>query len=99
MDVKLEFNAKINDKVYTFRSGAEVYIFHTGIYKDMLGKYNIDTLLKYVDVVFDAYLSDSNRTPLGALADYVADNWDDIVCESPSRYELLDDFYEQYDII
>lgn len=86
-----------NKEQYEFNSGAEAYIFHTGMYHDMLNKYGIQEMLKYVSYVFDSYLADSNRTPLGDLSDYVADNWDSIKVEQPSRYELLDDFYATYE--
>ena len=39
----------------------------------------------------DCYISDSNRTPLGALADYVADHWRKI--RKKGRHEILDEFY------
>lgn len=96
---KIQVVVTLNGEAHQFNSGAEAYIFHSGIYNDMLEKYDTLTLRKYVDIIYTAYLADSNRTPLGKLADYVAEHWEDILHESPSKYELLDDFYEQYDII
>ena len=39
------------------------------------------------------YLKDSNQTPLGALSDYMAENWDKI--KNLSRYDILEKFYDQ----
>ena len=41
--------------------------------------------------VHRCYLRDDNRTPLGALADYIAENWES-VRDKPAR-EVLEDFY------
>ena len=76
---------------YEFCYGAEAYIFHTGINNDIHEKYGINELLEYVTLVHDCYVSDSNRTPLGALADYVAAHWRKI--NKKGRHEILDEFY------
>ena len=91
MDNKVEFQAKYKNKTYTFDYGSEVFVFHTGIYNDVDKKHGIKGLLAYVALVHECYLSDSNRTPLGALADYVAGNWKKV--KSMGRYELLEKFY------
>ena len=75
MQKQIEFTVKYRNKTYTFDFGSEVYIFHTGIYNEIDKKYGLKALMKYVSLVFDAYLSDDNRTPLGPLADYVAAKW------------------------
>lgn len=72
---ELNFTVTYGKHTFTFHQGAEVYIFHTGIYNDIDKKYGIKGLREYVAFVHDCYLSDSNRTPLGALADYIATNW------------------------
>ena len=76
---------------YEFHYGSEAYIFHTGIYNDIHEGYGIKGLLEYVSLVHDCYISDSNRTPLGALADYVAEHWRKI--RKKGRHEILDEFY------
>ena len=91
-DNKITFQINYKGKTYSFVYGSEVYIFHTGIYNDMDKKYGMETLLKYVWLVHNAYLSDSNRTPLGAFADYVAENWKKV--KGLNRCDLLEKFYE-----
>ena len=76
---------------YEFQYGSQAYIFHTGIYNDIHERYGTKGLLEYVSVVHDCYLSDSNRTPLGALADYIAQHWRKI--RKKGRHEILDEFY------
>ena len=82
-----------NDKIYAFEYGSEAYIFHTGIYNDIDQEYGIESLLEYVELVHECYLSDSNRTPLGELCDYVAENWSDI--KSLDRHGILEKFYTE----
>lgn len=66
---EVKYTATYKNKTYTFKYGSEVYIFDTGIYNDIRSP---KKLLEYVNLVHSCYLKDSNRTPLGALADYVA---------------------------
>lgn len=89
----MKFNAIYKGKTYTFDYGSEVYIFHTGVYNEMGKNHSIKDLLDYVALVHECYLSDSNRTPLGALADYVAEKWETV--KSMDRYELLEKFYSE----
>jgi len=93
--MKDEFVFKVlyMQKTYAFSYGSEAYIFHTGVYNDFDKKYGIKNLLRYVALVQNAYLSDSNRTPLGALADFTAENWKAV--RRLNRYALLEKFYEQ----
>lgn len=88
----LAIQVNYNNKTFNFEFGSEVYIFHTGLYKDMDKKHGIKGLLKYVSKVQECYLSDSNRTPLGELADYVAENWKDM--KNTCISEILEQFYE-----
>ncbi len=53
--------------------------------------YGEKQLLQYVDFVHECYLRDSNRTPLRALADYVAENWEQVKLQG--YYDVLDEFY------
>lgn len=88
-----EFAVKVSYKgvEYPFEFGSQAYIFQTGLYNDIHENYGIKGLLEYVSLVHDCYLSDSNRTPLGALADYVAEHWRKL--RNKGRYEILDEFY------
>lgn len=87
-------NIQINrlNKTYTFEYGAQAYIFHTGVYKELDRIYGTETLTDYVELVFDCYLSDMNRTPLGALADFVAENR--LRLKDMERKEILIEFYD-----
>ena len=92
-DKENEFAVKVTHEgvEYQFHYGSEAYIFHTGIYNDIHERYGIKELLEYVSVVHDCYISDSNRTPLGALADYVAKHWRKV--KKKDRHDVLDEFY------
>ena len=89
----ITFKVTYKNKEYDFEYGSEVFIFHTGIYRDMQ-KYGIKELLKYVSFVHACYLKDRNRTPLGDLADYIANNWKQV--KKQDYYTVLDNFYIQY---
>lgn len=84
----IQFTVRYNGKDYNFKYGSEVYIFHTAIYNDVK---SINKILKIVDLVQACYLEDSDRTPLGALSDYVCENW--VRVKDMSRNKLLDNFY------
>jgi len=88
-----EFTVKVtyNGVEYPFEFGSQAYIFQTGLYNDIQENYGIKGLLEYVSLVHDCYLSDSNRTPLGALADYVAEHWKKL--RNKGRYDILNEFY------
>ncbi len=90
--MKLKIQVIYKNKTYNFEFGSQAYIFHTGLYKGMQ-KRGIKRLLQYVDFVHACYLRDSNRTPLGALADYIADNWKQV--KNQDHYCVLDEFYLQ----
>lgn len=93
MENKIKFEATYKNTTYAFESGSEAYIFHTGIYNGIDREYGAIILIEYVRKVQDCYLADSNRTPLGALADYVAENWKNF--KNESCYSILDKFYKQ----
>ena len=93
MEKSLNFIVNYGKHTFTFQQGSKAYIFHTGVYNDIDEKYGIKGLLDYVNFVHDCYLSDSNRTPLGALADYVAEHWKKL--KNKGRYDVLEKFYEQ----
>ena len=81
------FFVEQNNKRYEFESGAEVYIFDLGCFNGVPE----ERIFKYVSFVHDLYLKDQNYTPLGKLADYVAENWEKI--QDKTRYDILSDFY------
>ena len=85
-----QFTATYKGTVYSFQYGSEVYIFHTGIYNG-IGSRKPKNLLEYVALVHECYLSDSNRTNLGDLADYVAEHWKTL--RNKDRYEILEKYY------
>ena len=90
-DVKIQITYK--DKIYAFEYGSQAYIFHTGIYNDIDNEYGIDGLLEYTALVHECYLSDSYRTPLGELCDYVAKHWTKI--KTLSKNKILEKFYTE----
>lgn len=93
----IQIQVKLQNKEFSFDSGAKVYILHTGIYNNIHCRFGIDELLNYTSFVFDCYIADSNQTPLGALADYIAEKWDAI--KSKGKYEVLDDFYSKTEFL
>ena len=78
------------EKQYDFANGYEAYIFHHGILNNMDRKC-VRKLLEYVSFVSDCYLKDNNKTPLGELCDFIANQWKTI--KGMSRIEVLDKFY------
>ena len=70
-------------------------ILDYAIYHEIDKKYGIDGLKAFVYRVGDCYLKDSNKTPLGALTDYMAEHWEEL--KEESRYDILDKFYMQLD--
>lgn len=83
-----QFIVMYKGKDHYFNFGSEVYIFHSVIYS---GVKCIKKILSMVDTIQAAYLKDDNRTPLGALADYVAENWNRM--KKLSRNDILYNFY------
>ena len=90
---ELNFIVTYGEQTFVFKQGSKAYIFHTGIYNDIDKKYGIKGLREYVAFVHDCYLADSNKAPLGALADYIAKHWKKI--KNKERYDVLEKFYEQ----
>jgi len=87
----LKIQITYDGKAYDFDSGTESYLFYIGVLNDMDEKYGIPTLLDYIELVNSCYLKDSNDTPLGKLADYIAENWESV--KDKSRYDILNEFY------
>ncbi len=82
-----------NGKTFSYNSGAKAYIFHTGIYNEIHKKYGYSGLKEYVSLVFECYIHDDNRTPLGALADFIALNYK--ICKKMSIRTITEKFYEE----
>ena len=93
MEKALNFIVHYGNHTFTFAQGSKAYILHMGIYNDFDKKYGIKGLLNYVDFVHDCYLYDSNKTPLGSLADYIAINWKKL--KNKGRQDVFEKFYEQ----
>ena len=70
-----------NNKTYVFEHGFEVLIFDCAVNND------------FICLVSDCYLKDLNQTPLGALSDYIAKNWNEV--KELSRLDILEKFYDQ----
>ena len=88
---EFEVSVSFQGRQYSFSFGSQAYIFHTGILNGFYEDYGIDALMQYSSFVHRCYLSDDNRTPLGSLADYIAENWETLR-EKPAR-AVLDEFY------
>ena len=93
MEKSLNFIITYGKHTFTFEQGSKAYIFHTGVYNDIDKKYGIKGLLAYVNFVHDCYIADDNHTPLGALADYVATNWQKL--KKLGRTDVLKKFYSK----
>ena len=93
IEKELNFIVTYGKETFFYKQGSKAYIFHTGIYNDIDKEYGIKGLREYVDFVHDCYLADSNRTPLGALADYIASKWKKL--KNKGRYDVLKEFYEK----
>lgn len=90
----IKFTVTYRKRSYDFEYGSQAYIFHTGIYKGLDKRFGIKVLLEYVAFVHECYLSDSNKTPLGELCDYVASHWQKIKNSDKSKYDVLEEFYD-----
>ncbi len=88
-----EFQVSVtyNGRQYLFPFGSQAYIFHTGILNGFYDNYGTDALLQYLEFVHKCYLCDDNHTPLGSLADYVAQGWETL--REKSCRTVLEAFY------
>ena len=89
----IKFTAEYKDKTYTFDFGYEAYIFHIALCNEFVDKFNEAELLNFISLVSQCYLKDDNATPLGALADYIADHW--IEVKDLPRRKILELFYTE----
>lgn len=81
-------------KEYPFNYGSEAYIFHTGLYNSFYDTYGPEHLLEYTAFVHNCYINDDHRTPLGALADYIAEHWTSV--KNKGKHKVLREFYDYY---
>ena len=88
----MKITIEYSNKIYNFEHGYETYIFCAAVNNEF-DKTHPDELKDFIFLVGECYLKDSNQTPLGALSDYMAENWNKI--KNLSRYDILEKFYEQ----
>lgn len=89
---KVKITFEYNGHLLTLDYGFEAYILHTGIYNELDKKYGFEALMRYKLIATECYLSDINRTPLGSLLDFIANNWESLL--ELDRYTILEKFYE-----
>ena len=94
MNKSLRFIVQHDEHTFEFEHGAQVYIFDYALYWD-IDKRGSDELKSFVYFVYRCYLKDSNATPLGALTDYIAKNWDELQSKDLDTYDVLAQFYSQ----
>ena len=83
----MKITVEHNNKTYEFNSGVQAYIFDVGT----LNGFPEDKLIKFVGFVEWLYIKDSNPTPVGHLADYIAEHWDEV--QELDKWAILDKFY------
>lgn len=71
--------------------GSEAYILDSAFWADMDKRYSKDELLAFVEKTHECYLKDDSHTPLGDLADYMAQNWEDL--KEETSHNILNEFY------
>ncbi len=81
-----------NNKTYEFNSGVQAYIFDVGTLNGMPE----ENLLEYTEFVYWLYIKDQNPTPLGHLADYIAEHWDKGV-QYLDKWTIFEEFYATID--
>ena len=84
----MKITAEYRGKTYNFNSGAEAYIFDIALIN---GVYE-DNLFTFVEFVHWLYLHDQNPTPLGSLADYIAEHWEEV--QELDKWTILEKFYD-----
>lgn len=84
----MKITIEYNNETYEFDSGTKAYIFDAGTINGV----EDDKLLNYVEFVHYLYLKDQNPTPLGHLADYIAEHWDKV--QKLDKWTVLEEFYE-----
>lgn len=90
----MKITIEYENELFEYENGYHAYIFDYAVENNFDEKYGFDELKRFVYLVGECYLKDSNPTPLGALTDFMAENWESI--KELSRYDILDKFYENY---
>lgn len=84
----MKITVEHNGKTYEFSGGCQAYIFDVGT----LNGVEEHRLLEFVEFVYWLYIKDQNPTPLGHLADYIAENWEEV--QGLDKWTILENFYE-----
>ena len=93
MQNELNFIVMYGKETFFFKQGSKAFILHTGIENEIDVKYGMQGLRDYVSFVHDCYIADDNHTPLGALADYIANNHKEL--KKLNRTDVLKKFYSK----
>ena len=93
---KVKFIAMVDNTYFEFDSGSKCLILDYSLLNCFAYDRNWDEILEYVELVNQIYLKDDNATPLAELAEYVAENWDEIHDNDYTRREILNNFYNQF---
>lgn len=92
----VQYIARYDGQDFIFDTGMKVAIFYCGVENNMYNKKGgVDTLLKYVDVVYDCYIEDESGAPFGRLCDFVAEKWNKITKDDWGYYEILEAFNKE----
>lgn len=93
----IKFIAMIDNTYFEFDCGSKCLIFDCAVLNGFAYDNDRDEILEYVALVHCIYLKDDNATPLTALADYVAEKWDEIHDNDYTSREILNNFYNSID--
>lgn len=93
MEKPIEFKVIYKGKEYSFNCGAAVYIFDIATCNGFAESHDEKTLLDYIELVRECYIKDDNPTPLGSLADFIAEHW--YAVNLLTLREILERFYEE----
>lgn len=89
---RFEYKVVVDGSVeLTTRNSLFLFLYAWGREHHDLTHNNALTMANVAEMM---YLKDSNPTPLGELADYVAENYERL-SRMESRYDMLADFYGQ----
>lgn len=92
MENEIRFYADYKGVIFNLSYGSEAYILQAGIYNEIDTKYGICELMNFVNLVRDCYIKDDRPTPIGALSDYIAENWEQV--REMERSAILEKFYD-----
>lgn len=87
----MKITVEHNGIEYNLDYGSKAYILESALWYEMDRSYSKEEILEYVETTYKCYIKDDSHTPLGALADYVAEHWEEVrhhFCQ-----DILRDFY------